>query len=279
MTDFKEPNFKDNEKEFAGLRAIIKKQIDFNCDEYKPSHLKRRLAVRVRANHSKSYKEYSQFLVKNKDELQILKDTLTINVTELFRNPETYDTFTSMALPEMFKDNLKSKTIKVWSAGCSDGEEAYSIAIMLREFLGNSVGKYNISIMGTDIDDNILEKAETGIYKSDQLKKISKQRINKFFVKTGEDSYQVIDELRRQVKFKHHDLISGRKLYGFDIIFCRNVTIYFEQELQEKLYLDFYNALNYGGYFVMGRTETLAGPSSKLFKPVSPKERIYTKKR
>ena len=277
MMNFTEPNFKDDEKEFAGLRAIIKKQINFNCDEYKPSHLKRRLAVRVRANHSKSYKEYGQFLVENKDELKILKDTLTINVTELFRNPETYEAFNSIALPELFKAKMKSKTIKVWSAGCSDGEEAYSIAIMLREFLGNSVGKYNISIMGTDIDDNILEKAETGIYKSDQLKKISKQRINKFFVKTGEDSYQVIDELRRQVKFKHHDLISGRKLYGFDIIFCRNVTIYFEQELQEKLYLDFYNALNEGGYFVMGRTETLAGPSSKRFTPVSSKERIYMK--
>jgi chemotaxis protein methyltransferase CheR len=279
MIDITETNFKDDDNEFAVLRAVIKKQIGFNCEEYKKAHLKRRLAVRVRANQSKSYKEYADLVVKNADEMQKLKDCLTIHVTELFRNPEMYDAFSRIVIPELVKNKTISKNIKIWSAGSSDGEEAYSIAIMLREFLEHKSGRYGISILGTDIDENILRKAETGTYKSEQLKKISKERLEKYFVKTDENSYQVINELRRQVTFKNHDLISGQKLSGFDIIFCRNVTIYFEQTLQERLYLDFYNALNDGGYFVMGKTETLNGPASKLFIPVNPGERIYMKKR
>ena len=278
MIDFSEPSFKDDDREFVGLTSIIKKKIGFNCEEYKEAHLKRRLAVRLRANRSKSYKEYAEVLVKNKDELQKLRESLTINVTELFRNPETYDAFSKEVLPELFK-NKRNKTIKIWSAGSSDGKEAYSIAILLREFLGKSAEMYNISIVGTDIDDIVLQKGELGIYKSEQLKKISIRRLNKFFVKCDDDSYQVIDELRKQVRFKHHDLISGHKLSGFDIIFCRNVTIYFEQNLQERLYLDFYNALNNGGYFVMGKTETLTKNASSLFIPVNTKERIYIKKK
>ncbi|MDW7726437.1 MAG: protein-glutamate O-methyltransferase CheR [Candidatus Methanoperedens sp.] len=273
-----EPHFKDDEKEFAGLRDVIKKQIGFNCDEYKKAHLKRRLAVRLRANRSTSYKDYADCLVNNADEMQKLKDCLTINVTELFRNPETYNAVSRSVLPELFKNKTKNNTIKVWSAGSSDGKEAYSIAIMMREFMDNSGRRYNISIIGTDIDENILRTAETGTYKTEQLKKISKERLEKFFVKIDENRYQVVDDIRRKVTFKNHDLISGRKLSGFDIIFCRNVTIYFEQKLQERLYLDFYNALNDRGYFVMGKTETLNGSASKLFIPVNPGERIYMKK-
>jgi len=208
-----------------------------------------------------------------------LKETLTVNVTELFRNPETYESFSMTALPMLIKNKGENKTIKVWSAGCSNGEEPYSIAIMLREFLGASVRRYNISILGTDIDEDSIRKGENATYQFKQLEKIGKERIERFFNKTADSRYKVTDDIRNMVKFRYHDMISGPRMFGYDIIFCRNVTIYFEQKLQEKLYLNFYNALNDGGFFVMGKTESLVGDSGELFYPVDVKERIYQKRR
>jgi chemotaxis protein methyltransferase CheR len=266
----------EDEKEFADLKAIIKKKIGFNCDEYKEAHLKRRLAARLRANKSISYKEYSKILLSDEEETSKLKEGLTVNVTELFRNPETYEAFRFFALPELIKTKGYNRTIKIWSAGCSNGEEPYSIAIMLVEYLGTSAKRYKISILGTDIDDDSLAKAKRANYKLKQVEKMDKRRLDQFFIKNNE-SYNLAEDLHRMVQFKHHDMISGPAMYGFDIIFCRNVTIYFEQKLQEKLYLKFYDSLNNGGYFVMGKTETLVGPACDLFEPVNLKERIYRK--
>ena len=266
----------EDEKEFTDLKAIIKKKIGFNCDEYKEAHLKRRLAARLRASNSISYKEYSNILLSDEDESRKLKEGLTVNVTELFRNPETYEAFRCLALPDLIKTKGDNRTIKVWSAGCSNGEEQYSIAIMLVEYLGISAKRYNISILGTDIDDDSLAKAERAEYKIKQIEKIDKRRLNQFFIQNNEN-YRLVEDLHRIVRFKHHDMISGPAMYGFDIIFCRNVTIYFEAKLQEKLYSKFYNSLNNGGYFVMGKTETLVGPAFDLFEPVDLKERIYRK--
>lgn len=269
----------EDESEFTELKALIKRKIGFNCEDYKQAHLKRRLAVRLRANHSKSYKDYTNVLLANETESKKLKETLTVNVTELFRNPETYEAFRRSALPELIKAKGDKRTIRIWSAGCSNGEEPYSIAIMLREFMGISTKRYDISILGTDIDEDSLEKAERGFYQFKQLEKIGQDRLSRFFNKKEDYTYQVVDEIRDLVKFRYHDMISGTRMFGFDIIFCRNVTIYFEQALQEKLYINFYNALNDGGYFVMGKTETLVGPADELFLPVDVKERIYQKKR
>lgn len=268
----------EDEKEFTDLKTIIKRKLGFNCDGYKQAHLKRRLAVRLRANSSPSYKEYAMILLKNESESVKLKEALTVNVTELFRNPETYETFSRVGLPELIKTKEDNRTIKVWSAGCSNGEEPYSIAIMILEFLGYRANKYNISILGTDIDDDSLITAECGVYKPKQLEKISKERLDRFFIKQGDD-YTVADDVRNIVHFKNHDIISGPRLYGFDIIFCRNVTIYFDKNLQEELYMKFYDSLNEGGYFLMGKTETLIGKTGGLFKPVDIKERIYRKVR
>ncbi|MCX9089698.1 MAG: protein-glutamate O-methyltransferase CheR [Candidatus Methanoperedens sp.] len=268
----------EDEREFSELKIIIKRKIGFNCEDYKQPHLKRRLAVRLRATESKSYRDYAQMLSKSEDEVNKLKETLTVNVTELFRNPETFDSVRNNVLPELIKQKGINKVIKIWSAGCSNGEEPYSIAIMLNEFLGHSIKRYNILIQATDIDDDSIAKAETAIFQPKQLEKIGQERINRFFVKKDSNNYQVIDEVKKLVKVKRHDLISGPKFSGFDILFCRNVTIYFEQSLQEILYMNFYNALNDGGYFVMGKTETLVGPSTQLFKRFDLKERIFQKK-
>jgi chemotaxis protein methyltransferase CheR len=279
MTDFVDPlTIVEDEKEFSDLKAIIKKKIGFNCEQYKRAHLKRRLAVRLRANKSRSYRDYTELLFRNDLEMQKLKDTLTVNVTELFRNPETYEVFSEVALPELIKSKT-DRTIRIWSAGCSNGEEPYSIAIMVFEYLGGLAKRYSISILGTDIDEDSLKKAQSCSFQLKQLEKISKERLERFFDKKDSDTFQARDDIRAVVKFRNHDMISGPKLFGFDVIFCRNVTIYFQQELQERLYLNFHNSLNNGGYFVMGKTETLVGPAAELFFPVDVRERIYQKRR
>jgi chemotaxis protein methyltransferase CheR len=267
----------EDETEFTELKKLIKRKIGFNCEDYKQPHLKRRLAVRLRVTKSKSYKEYSDLLFKSAEEEKQLKETLTVNVTELFRNPEMFESVRTNVLAELIKSKGENKALKIWSAGCSNGEEACSIAIMLREFLGASFKRYNISILCTDIDDDSLAKAEKAVFNPKLLEKISKERLDRFFIKT-DNSYMLNDELRKLLTVKHHDMISGPKLAGFDLIYCRNVTIYFEQKLQEVLYQNFYNALNEGGVFVMGKTESLVGPAGRLFKAVDLKERIYQKK-
>ena len=277
MTISTQAEVHEDETEFTELKKIIKRKIGFNCEDYKQPHLKRRLAVRLRFTKSKSYKDYYNLLLKSAEEEKQLKETLTVNVTELFRNPEMFESVRTNVLAELIKSKGENRVLKIWSAGCSNGEEASSIAIMLREFLGASFKKYNISILCTDIDEDSLAKAEKAVFNPKTLEKISKERLDRFFVKT-DNNYMLNDELRKLLKVKHHDMISDPKLSGFDMIFCRNVTIYFEQKLQEILYMNFYNALNEGGYFVMGKTESLVGPVGSMFKAVDLKERIYRRK-
>ncbi|AFV24798.1 MCP methyltransferase [Methanolobus psychrophilus R15] len=264
--------------DFAMLKNVIKDKLGFNCEYYKDSHFKRRIDVRLRASGSKNYGDYVKLLKENDGERVILMDTLTVNVTNFFRNTEVYDIVEKEVLPAVIKSKGSSplKSIKIWSAGCSIGVEAYSIAMLLDHILGANIKRYNISITGTDIDKASLQQAQQGIYSDIEMKDVGPAFLKKYFVQQG-NQYHVIDSLKKMTHFKSHDMISGPKIKGFDIIFCRNVTIYFEKELQEKLYMDFYDGLNENGFFVMGKTETLLGPSKDRFKPFNAKERIYCK--
>ena len=265
------------DQEYMKLKGLIKKNLGFNSEQYKDSHFKRRIDVRMRATGSKNFGEYVQYLNAHKDEYQQLMDTLTVNVTNFFRNSETYEVVEKEVLPAIIKSKSTGlRNIRIWSAGCSIGVEAYSIAILLHKILGNNFSRYNIQITGTDIDKDIIKRAEDAMYSEVEMKEVPADIRTKYFDYDG-DSYHLKAEIKKVAKFRRNDLISGEKLTGFDAIFCRNVTIYFEKHLQETLYMDFYNGLNKGGFFVMGKTETLIGPSKDLFKAFSPRERIYQK--
>ncbi len=268
---------KDDE-DFAALKTLIKNKLGFNCEYYKDSHFKRRIDVRLRASGSKNYGEYVKLLKEDENERNVLTDTLTVNVTNFFRNTEVYDIVEKEILPAVIKSKASStlKTINIWSAGCSIGVEAFSIAMLFHHVLGPNIKNYKITITGTDIDRGSLQQAQQAIYGEGEMKDVRPAFLKKYFVQQG-NKYQVIDELRKMAQFRSHDMISGPKMKGFDIIFCRNVTIYFEKELQEKLYMNFYDGLNEGGFFVMGKTETLLGPSKDLFNAYNAKERIYRK--
>ncbi len=260
------------------LKRAIKKNLGFNCEQYKGSHFRRRINVRVRATNSSSYAEYLKILKKDRDEYRNLIEALTVNVSEFFRNPETYTVIEKEVLPALIKSksNALVKAIRIWSAGCAAGEEAYSLAILLHMLLDKDFGKYRISIMGTDIDSSSLERARKGVYSENVLKNVDEKTRERYFIKKG-GMYQVTDQLKNITHFKQHDLISGPKLSHFDIIICRNVMIYFNKEIQEQLHLDFYKALSHEGFFIIGKAETLLGTAADYFKPYNTRERLYVK--
>jgi len=255
------------------LKMKIQKKIRFNAPHYSDAHLKRRLATRMRSLRITTYKEYAEYLDKDKKEYERLKSALTVNVTEFFRNPETYYAVKNQVLPKIF--SMGKKNIRIWSAGCSDGKEPYSIAILIREYLKKKNNNFFIRIIATDIDEEMLEKGRKGWYSDEEMKGEIKKYLNYFEKENG--GYRVKPEIRNLVIFKKHDLLSDKMPSCIDMIFCRNVAIYFTRETKEKLYLDFYNALNKGGYFVTGKTEMLIGEARQLFVPVNNSERIYLK--
>lgn len=268
----------EEDLDFELLKRVISGNTGFNCEHYKEAHFKRRINIRVRATNSESYRAYLKLLKKDPQEYEFLIDNLTVNVSEFFRNPETFRTIEKGVIPSIVKYRSGSliRSIRIWSAGCAAGEEAYSLAILLHRALKTDFNKYRVRIIGTDIDAQSLEKARKGIYNENSLKNLDPGTKERYFLKQG-DKYQVIDELKSIAQFKHHDLISSSKIEFFDLIVCRNVMIYFKKDIQEQLQLNFYKALEKGGYFIIGKSETVLGAASNLFRPYNTRERLYIK--
>ncbi len=261
--------------DFERLKKKISDDRNFSCNRYNDPYLKRRFAIRMRATGAKSYREYMKVLDNDKDEYPTLLDALTVNVTEFFRDNSVFDEIGRVLrslVEEKRKDNRN--TLRIWSAGCSSGAEAYSVAILLHQVLGSQINDFRITIYATDIDDASLAKGRQGIYDPNILKGIKRTYLTKYFNQV-DGGYQVIEPLRKIVTFKRHDLINERALPMMDMILCRNAVIYFSRDLQEKLFINFYRSLNDGGYFIMGKTETLIGEAKDKFKSVNNKERIY----
>ncbi|AKB80570.1 Chemotaxis protein methyltransferase CheR [Methanosarcina horonobensis HB-1 = JCM 15518] len=268
----------EEDPEFEPLKRVITESTGFNCEQYKEAHFRRRVNVRVRATNSENYAEYLRLLRKDSKEHDYLIKALTINVSEFFRNPETFRVIEKEVIPFLIKSRSDSliRSIRIWSAGCATGEEVYSLAILLHRVLGKDLDRYRISIIGTDIDNLSLEKARKGIYRENVLKNVDISTKENYFVKRDE-TYQISDQLRNMVRFKRHDMISEPYTDRFDLIICRNVIIYFKKEIQEQLQLSFHQALNREGFFVIGKAETLLGTASKRFKPYNARERLYIK--
>jgi len=267
--------------DFEELKKGVKRLLGFNTDQYKNTYLGRRFNARLRAYNLDSYHQYWKLLKDNTAEQERLLNDLTINVTEFFRDQSMYHFVHENVLPAI--DQQKQK-VRIWSAGSSDGKEAYSIAMLFLELLGEQKAKSKVSIVATDIDNACLQRARVGDYfsrkgisQSDVSKQLSFLKKPEQFFDIAEDHYQIKPTVKNMVSFQYHDLISGPKKRNFDIIFCRNVVIYFSRELQEVLYMDFYNALNSGGFFVMGKTETLVGEARTKFQAYNSRERVFQK--
>lgn len=266
------------DKDFVSLKKQIFRSTSLDLGQYKDTYLQRRIGVRMRSCGSKAYSDYIHYLDSNPTEYDHLLEDLTINVTQFFRDQIVFKAMEEEVLPLLIYDKVKQgkNDITIWSAGCSSGEEPYSIAIMIRELLGEEFDHFNLTIIGSDIDDFSLDAASVGKYLPRQVTNIKKEYLEKYFTLEGE-MYQLSQDIMDMVDYRKIDLIASKPPAKFDCIFCRNVVIYFTREMQEHLYMKFFESLNYGGYFVMGNTETLVGEASQLLTTFKSRERIYQK--
>ena len=269
-------NDKDN---LLILRNLIQNKLHFEITQYKDRYIERRLNARMGLTHVKSINEYIALLKKDPDELSKLKDALTINVTEFFRNPGTFNILEKSVIPQIItnKESDSTDVIKVWSAGCSSGEETYTLAILFLEGLKKSQKKFKVSINGTDIDRKSILTAKAGIYEGNKVKSIRKDLVDKYFQPVGDD-YEIKPSVKQHIRFSFLDLTGiNKKAPTYDLILCRNVIIYFKEDMKKELFLNFYDMLRKNGFFIQGKNESLIGDAKDQFVTVNLAERVYKK--
>lgn len=257
------------EDSYYQLVKYIEKKTSFRCQSYKERPLVRRLKVRMRILGLTDFSEYYDFLQGNPREIELLKDVLTINLSYFFRNPETFDYLRKTVFPE-----LSARTsIVLWSAGCAQGEETYSLAILAAE-----TGLLDrIRIIGTDIDDGVLEKARVGLFPASAFQYAAPDILKKYF-KEEKSGCRTIDSIKSAVEFIHHDFFEPPHFGLCDLIMCRNVLIYLGRKGQSVVLNNFHNQLKDNGYLVIGKVELLLGiPEVKLFEVVNRIEHVYRK--
>ena len=272
-------SFLHEDKDFYHLLEKIHNEHGVDLTLYRPKCLGRRIYSRLRATKCDSIAEYMDYLGKNPGEYKELMDTVTINVTQFFRNHEVFEAMVKEVLPELFERKKKEgkKVVRIWSAGCASGEEPYTLAIMFHEFLKEKINDFNIKIYGTDLDQNALDQAKAGQYDLAALREMPPQLIKKYFI-LDDGKYVVADKVRLLTAFMKHDLVKGKPLEHIDLILCRNVVIYFSRGLSSQVYASFYQGLNPKGYLVLGKVEALWGEVIKYFQAVNNRERIYQMK-
>lgn len=263
-----------------GYEILRKKVFDergLDTFQYKDKFLTRRFKARMRSRGVVTYREYIYLLDTDKEEYGKLFDKLTINVTEFFRNPEMWDAFKEKILPIIFARPREKRIVRIWSAGCSSGEEVYTIAMLVDQYLWNKDSKLQVVIRGTDLDNDTLKKARVAQYPAEKVRRVPKLLKRLYFSLEG-DEYKVNDKIKKMVRLAKHDLISGRKQKYFDVIFCRNVIIYFTKGQQNSLFRHFHDALTVDGYLILGKTETLMGEVKSHYTIMDSQERIYQKR-
>jgi chemotaxis methyl-accepting protein methylase len=243
---------------------------------YKESFLRRRLGIRMRSRGCLDYKAYGRLLHEDPEEYGPLLEALSINLTRFFRDTSTFQALEETILPVLFQAHTRDRRLSIWSAGCSAGEEPYSLAILLREMLGANLPKWRIKILATDVDAKALSQARTGVYEEFSFRELApryREWVQVYF--TGTSEYQLSNEVRSMVTFERHNLLHDAPPTDLDLILCRNVLIYFGRELQERLYQAFHQALRKGGFLVLGKTEVLPMSWSRHFPVVNVREHIY----
>jgi chemotaxis protein methyltransferase CheR len=255
------------------LKKILHDATDINFEYYRESYLKRRLNVRLTATKTRTYADYIRYLKSNPDEYNLLVNDLTINYTKFFRDPDVYEFLKTTLLPEL----MSSKSwVRIWSAGCATGEEPYSLSILVNEVLKHQKKNCRVSIYASDLDKTALAKAERGEYDSRTVQGVEKRLLDTYF-EGDKGGYRVKKFVKQLIQFEKQDLMTPPRRQNLDLILCRNVTIYFSKDIQQEIYMHFYDSLKTGGYLITGKTEFVSGEVSRKFVDINPKCRVYRK--
>lgn len=251
-----------DQMEYSYLKRKIRQLLDIDIDAYKSQQMRRRLEAFVARQGYDSAYGFCKMLERDEKALQGLRDMLTINVSEFFRDPPQFEQLATGVLPQLLKS---SPQLSIWAAGCSHGEEPYSLAILLDELSAVR----NHRILATDLDTEVLRRAVAGgPYLPTETKNVSARRLQKYFMPSGE-GHIVIEKMRKRVQFRQHNLLADPFAMGLDLVVCRNVMIYFSGEVKGRLFQQFHECLNPGGVLFIGATEALLGPDNVGFERLS----------
>ncbi|WP_435360464.1 CheR family methyltransferase [Haloarchaeobius sp. DFWS5] len=263
----------DEQAAFERVAAYVEDELGFATSHYNDSYLKRRLSSRMRRTHVDDYGGYYDVLVDNEEEAEELLDALSINVTGFFRNPDVWD-----GLRDVMRDlSAKQDHVHVWSAACADGREPYSLAMLALDDPRVDAEKFHI--YGTDISVDALHTAQDGVYHSTRTVDIGDQLgfLSNFhaYIDKQENRFEVTDRVKRMVTFARHDLINDDAKSGFDLVVCRNLFIYIDNEYKEPILRTVADALRPDGYLVIGKAETIPPQLKSVFSVLDGRLRIY----
>ena len=256
---------------------LLRSQTGHDFSHYKQNTITRRTERRMAIKNFESVGEYVRYLEQKPAEVDALFHDLLIGVTNFFRNPAAFETLRKKVIPDLFTGNHPDSAIRVWVPGCSTGEEAYSIGILLKEQMEMMNQIFQVQIFATDIDSQAIERARSGVYPPIISVDISPERLERFFIPGSDGNYRIQKSIRDMIVFSEHDIIKDPPFFKLDLISCRNVLIYMDGELQKKLIPLFHYALNPGGFLFLGPSETVS-KFEDLFDTVDRKSKLYRKK-
>ena len=255
---------------------LLRNRTGHDLSGYKPTTIKRRIARRMNIHQIKSPNHYVQFLQENPIELDKLFKELLINVTNFFRDAPAFEALSALALPKLFEGKSVNHELRVWVAGCSSGEEAYSIAILLKEYMLKMSKAFRFQIFATDLDESAINRAREGIYPIGIAADVSPDRLERFF-KLGDNQYRISKDIRETVIFATQNLIQDPPFTRVDLISCRNLLIYLDAEVHKEVFPHLHYALNPGGMLFLGTSESI-GNFDNLFSTIDKKWKIYQRK-
>ena len=264
------------EETLSHIYTILKNASGIDFTYYKRSTILRRIERRMLVTHTATLNDFARLLGDSAEEVNILVKEILIGVTNFFRDPAFFEKLKYIAIYNIVVRANENEPIRVVSAGCSTGEEAYSIAILFREVMEELNVKRDVKIFATDVDSRAIEQAGKGVFSENIIDDVTPDRLAKFFLKLN-DQYQISKDIRRMIVFATHNMFSDPPFGKLDLICCRNVMIYFQPVLRRGLFAIFHTALKNNGYLFLGKSET-AGEYVSLFKPVCSAEKIYLHK-
>ncbi len=264
-----------SDQEFSQLRNLIHERFGINLTDQKRSLLVGRLQKLMRSLGLSTFSAYFDYLVSDKTEKSLgeLVDLISTNHTYFNREKDHFDYFSEMALPSVIAGlrQQNRKDLRIWCAGCSSGEEPYTLLMLMMEYLGADYHKWDAGILATDISDRALSVARQGVYATDRVMQLPENLRRKYFTQAGPDKMAVIDKVKKETTFRRFNLMNASFPFKnpFQIIFCRNVMIYFDQPTREALVKRFHQSTEPGGYFFIGHSETL-GRTQSLYNYIKP---------
>ena len=263
-------------EELLRIVALLRNATDVDFTNYKRSTINRRIARRMVLHKVSDLRQYLKYLHDNRSEVSALCEDLLIHVTSFFREPDAFRALREAVLPRIVRNRAPGEPLRVWVAGCSTGEEVYSIAITILEYLQRYGESVPMQIFGTDVSETVLETARAGIYSQSAMSVVSAARKREFFVRV-DGGYQIVKRVREMCVFARQDLTKDPPYSRLDLVSCRNVLIYMEPVLQKKVMAALHYALKPHGFLMLGKSESTSG-FSELFRLVARKHKIYSKK-